>query len=321
MTTSIRNLLKRGLAAGFSISQHFGFDVLPRHFYSEIPDFRVLRKTTSWRKEYPMTGVNGADTRGQLAWLKEVLRPELVRKAEEGKVYEKACREQGEPGYGDLDAEGLYCFIRHFQPRRIIQAGCGVTTHICLKAASDAGYRPIVVCVEPFPSAYLRRLADPGQITLRAAKIQDVEREIVDDLEAGDLFFVDSSHTLGPAGEASRIVLEFLPRLRPGVMIHLHDITFPYDYSPKIFEGLEWSMFFHHESILLLAFLTMNPDFAILASLYMLHHKQSEGLRQLLPNYKPAVQQDGLALSQGHGPTSIYLKRVRQSAVSISTQG
>jgi len=58
-----------------------------------------------------------------------------------------------------------------------------------------------------------------------------------------NLFFVDSTHTLGPAGEASRIVLEFLPRLRTGVMIHFHEHHFPLRLFPKIFDGLEWSLF------------------------------------------------------------------------------
>jgi len=64
-------------------------------------------------------------------------------------------------------------------------------------------------------------------------------------LAAGDLFFVDSTHTLGPAGEATRIILEFLPRLRKDVLIHFHDIVFPYDYTPDILDG---AMFFPHES-------------------------------------------------------------------------
>ncbi len=313
MTTSFRTFLKRGLYTCFSLSQHLGFDILPRHFYSEIPDLRVLRKTTSWRKEYPMDGVNGGGPAGQLAWLKEVLRPDLVKKALDEKVYEAACREQGEPGFGEMDAQVLYCFIHHFQPRRIIQVGCGVTTAVCLKAASDAGYRPALACIEPYPSEYLRRLAHTGQITLRAEKMQDVDRAIVEELEEGDLFFVDSSHTLGPAGEASRLVLEFLPRLRPGVRIHFHDIHFPYDYGPLIFEGNEGSFFFHHETILLLAFLTMNHDFSILASLYQLHIQRTEDLQKLLPHYQPARHQDGVAVLPGHIPGSIYLKRIHRS--------
>jgi hypothetical protein len=261
-----------------------------------------------------MSGVNGGGAPGQLAWLQEVLRPDLVKKTLAGNVYAAACREQGEPGFGEIDAQALYCFVHHFRPRRIIQAGCGVSTALCLTAASDAGYRPSLVCIEPYPSAYLRRLADAGQITLRAEKIQDMGREIVDDLEEGDLFFVDSTHTLGPAGEVSRIVLEFLPRLRQGVMIHFHDISLPYDYSPFIFAPHEGSLFFPHETILLLAFLTMNPDFSILASLHLMHHKQSEGLQKLLPNYKPARHEDGLIVSPGHVPGSIYFKRIHRSA-------
>jgi len=95
MTTSFRNLLKRASPPVSRSRSHFGFDVLPRHFYSEIPDLRILRKTTSWRKEYPMTGVNGADPRGQTGLAPGSLAAELVRKAEEGNVYRRRAGSKG----------------------------------------------------------------------------------------------------------------------------------------------------------------------------------------------------------------------------------
>jgi len=115
---------------------------------------------------------------------------------------------------------------------------------------------------------------------------------------------VDSSHTLGPAGEVSRIVLEMLPRLKASSWVHFHDIKFPYDYDRHI---LDSALFFSHESALLHAFLVYNNRFRILASLSMLHYIRPETLVKYLPNYKPARNDEGLNNDGGHFPSSIYL--------------
>ncbi|HSQ03114.1 MAG TPA: hypothetical protein VLN59_03700, partial [Burkholderiales bacterium] len=121
------------------------------------------------------------------------------------------------------------------------------------------------------------------------------------------LFFVDSTHTLGPAGEVSRIILEMLPRLKAGAWVHFHDILFPYDYDRHI---LSESLFFQHESALLHGFLVGNQHYAIKASLSMLHYRKPRELATLLPRYTPAGNDEGLHIRAGHFPSSTYLSVV-----------
>jgi hypothetical protein len=119
------------------------------------------------------------------------------------------------------------------------------------------------------------------------------------------LFFVDSSHTLGPAGEVSRIILELLPRLKAGAWVHFHDITFPYDYDRHV---LDSAFFFPHESILLHAFLAHSSRFRIAVSLSMLHYLAPSTLGECFSHYRPAGNDEGLQKGEGHFPSSTYLK-------------
>ena len=254
-----------------------------------------------------MVGIHGIELEAQISWLKDVLQPELVARMGRGDLHKLACRDNGEDGYGPTEADVLHCFVCRFRPQRIIQIGCGVSTAICLRAAEEIGYRPSILCIEPYPTDFIQKKADEGLINLLCKQVQNIDSAIVHDLSDGDLFFIDSTHTLGPAGEVSRIVLELLPRLRKGVIVHFHDIMFPYDYNPDIVNG---TLFFPHESVLLHAFLTLNADFSILASLSMLHHKRPADLKQLLCNYQPAQHQDGVQTKPGHIPSSLFLKRI-----------
>jgi hypothetical protein len=300
-----KNAVKGLLAKGFHLGQRLGWDVLPRHFYSEIPDVAKLRRTTAWRKPYSMAGVAGADLDEQEAFVRSVVTPALTDRLRPGDVHPAACARNGEAGYGPIEADFLFAFVATARPARIVQIGCGVSTAVCLHAATEAGYRPEIVCVEPYPTAFLRAAAAAGDVTLVPRPVEDVGAAVVDALAAGDLLFVDSSHTLGPAGEVSRIVLEFLPRLRAGVRVHFHDILFPYDYPRAV---LTDALFFWHESALLHAFLVHNRRFRLLASLAMLHYGRPGALGELLTNYRPQANDDGLAASPGHFPSAAYLQ-------------
>jgi hypothetical protein len=172
-------------------------------------------------------------------------------------------------------------------------------------AGEEVSYRPKLTCIEPYPNAFLKSKARESAIELISQPVEQLDYRFLDGLEAGDLFFVDSTHTLGPAGEVTRIILEMLPRLDAGVRIHFHDISFPYDFSANILRG---DLFFWHETALLLAYLTQNRRMRILTSLSMLHFGRQAQLRELLPNYRPRTEVDGLTNLDGHYPCSIYIE-------------
>jgi hypothetical protein len=298
--------VKRLLYRNFVLLQQAKLDVLPRHFYSEIPDIGRLRKTKSWRREYPLHGIEGRDCGEQLAFARSVA-GDIDLPGVGANIYEMACRDNGVVGFGPIEAQFLYAFVLSKRPANIIQVGAGASTAVILQAAQTAGWKPNIVCIDPYPTEYLKRCAAEGKITLRESPVEELSPETAVMLQPMDLFFVDSSHTLGPAGEVTRLILEWLPLLAKGVHAHFHDILFPFDYDTKI---LKETLFFYHESSLLMAFLSMNPSFRINCSLAMLHHKRQSELRELFNGYIPAQFQDGVETVPGMFPSSIYLERV-----------
>jgi Methyltransferase domain len=298
---------KLWLRHAFEFGQRFGFDLLPRHFYSEIPDIRALRNSTQWRAPRSFFDVRG-EIDDQLRWAYDCTSP-FRSDLHQFAVHREAVRMNGsDEGYGEVEADFLYCFVRSHRPRKIVQIGCGVSTAVCLLAARDQQYTPEIACIEPYPTAFLQRESQQGRIQLVPKKVQDAGFEIASSLQPGDLFFVDSSHTLAPAGEVNLLILEMLPRLAPGVYAHFHDIYFPYDYSP---DTLSKALFFSHETALLYAFLLMNRGFEISASLSMLSHQRPDDLRRLFPDMQPKSFDEGLSRGgSGQYPSSVFLRRL-----------
>ncbi|NJK60311.1 MAG: class I SAM-dependent methyltransferase [Oscillatoriales cyanobacterium SM2_1_8] len=302
----MKNAIKRLMHFCFRVGQRLGVDLLPRHFYSEIPDLRKLKRTTAWKQPYSLIGIAGADIGEQAAFVRSLVPPPLVERLARGDIHRSACEHNGVPGYGPIEADCLFAFVHTLRPPRIVQIGCGVSTAVCLMAAQEAGYTPQIVCIEPYPNVFLKSAAAAGSIRLIASPVEDLTPdEALAGLTGGDLFFVDSSHTLGPAGEVSRIILELLPRLPDGCFVHFHDIYFPFDYAGDI---LTRALFFWHESALLQAFLTLNSRFRLLAALSHLHFADQATLRDVFRNYQPSGNDQGLFTSPGHFPSSTYLK-------------
>lgn len=302
---AVKHQIKRLMRFTFEAGQRLKLDILPRHFYSEIPSISLLRATTAWRKPLSMNQIAGAEIAPQLAFVASCTEGCNDSMAASS-IHQRACEMNGlSEGFGPIEADFLYSFIRSQKPRRIIQIGCGVSTAVCILAATDAGYKPEIVCIEPYPTPFLVQQAAAGALRLVSEKFEDTALPISEMLHDGGLFFVDSSHTLGPAGEVTRLICETLPTLPAGAWVHFHDILFPYDYSPNV---LTSELFFCHETALLYAFLLQNQRYSIAASLSLLHHACSEKLMKYLPNYRPARFDQGLQLAQGDHPSSIYLR-------------
>ena len=298
--------VKQSLHALFVFGQHFGIDILPRHFYSEIPDFRELRKSEAWKAPRSMYGVHGVNVDEQLGFVRDCVTDPMRTIMLQENIYESACKENGAIGFGQIEAEFLFSFATRLRPQRIIQVGAGVSTAVLLHAARIVDSRPAITCIDPYPTEYLRRASENGQITLITKKAQDVDLSVFSDIGPGDFLFVDSTHTVKPGSEVNILILEVLPRLKPGCHVHFHDIYFPYDYSSSFLT----TTFFSNESVLLHAFLAGNSRYSISASLSMLHHAKPRELQMLLPNYKPEALEQGLRVHprSGHFPSSVYLR-------------
>lgn len=301
----IKDLGKHGLRKLFEVGQRFGIDVLPRHFYSEIPDVSELRDWNGWKNPRSMVGISGIGIPDQLRFVASCCPASLVDRTKRGAIHAHGCLENAEPGFGVIEADFLYCFIATKKPRRIVQIGCGVSTSVILLAAHEAGYTPELICVEPFPNAFLTAADRAGLIELVPKKAQHVPLEMLTDLGANDMLFVDSSHAVRPGSEVNLVILEVLPRLIANTWVHFHDIYFPYDYQRGLLTG---DLFFSSESVLLHAFLTGNPRYTIRASLSMLHYACPDQLGRYLPNYSPAKNEHGLEGSEGHFPASTFLQ-------------
>src|SRR5690606_27679202 len=104
------------------------------------------------------------------------------------------------------------------KPQKVIQIGCGISTAVMLRAAREINHSINIVCIEPYPSRFLKDTHANGTISLIEKKAQEVPMDVLTALSENDLFFVDSTHTVKTGSEVNRIILEVLPRFKKGVM-------------------------------------------------------------------------------------------------------
>ncbi|MCH8061426.1 MAG: class I SAM-dependent methyltransferase, partial [Chloroflexi bacterium] len=142
-----------------------------------------------------------------------------------------------------LDAVALYSFMCKYNPRTYMEIGSGYSSKFARKAIEDHNLRSQIVSIDPEPRAEIDEICD--RVIRRRA--QTVDMNIFDELDEGDILFVDGSHRCLMNSDATVVFLDILPRLRSGVLIHIHDIFLPYDYPT------EWSGRYYSEQYLLAA--------------------------------------------------------------------
>jgi hypothetical protein len=70
----------------------------------------------------------------------------------------------------------------------------------------------------------------PGVSRLIEQRVELVDHGEFTQLEAGDILFIDSSHVSKTGSDVNFLFFEVLPLLKPGVIVHVHDIFLPDDY-------------------------------------------------------------------------------------------
>jgi predicted O-methyltransferase YrrM len=305
----LKNIAKNSLRTLFEVGQNMlQVNLLPKHFYSDTPNIAELSGDVFWKKPLSMVAVQGTKLDTQQKFVEKCRQATSLDRLAKKDIHSVACQQNGEAGYGKIEAEFLHCFIQSHQPKKIIQVGCGVSTSIILQAAKESGYKPEIIAVEPYPTKFLEEQQKAGNIKLLIEKAQKVDYHVLANLEAGDFLFIDSTHTVKPGSEVNYLILEVLPRLKKGVLVHFHDIYFPYDYQRGL---MSTELFFNKESTLLHAFLACNTKFTNLVSLSMLHYEATSFLQTQFPNYIPQTNDNGLRAKDNIGedfPSAIYLE-------------
>ncbi len=108
-------------------------------------------------------------------------------------------------------------------------------------------------------------------------KVKDVDVVFFSALEENDILFIDSSHMIRPEGDVLFEYLELLPTLKPGVLVHVHDIFTSRNY-PR--EWLQDEVRMWNEQYLLEAFLTHNRNWKIIGALNYLRHNHYDNLKR-----------------------------------------
>ena len=281
---------------GLRVVRERDHHVIPRGWYAPVPDEGELRPEV-WRRRSELAGIE-LDLDAQVAFLRDELAP---------LVAEWTPRRSGEWGDGRFyldngmyesgDAELLYGMVRRFRPARMIELGSGFTTlaaaEACERNAADGADCRYEV-YEPYPRSLVADGARWPTATVEQ-RAQDVPLERFVELGAGDLLIVDTTHVVKMGGDVNRVILDVLPRLAPGVLVHFHDIWLPWEYHP----GLVAELGFWNEQYLLQAYLAENPRWRVVLAAQALARERREDFETAVPSFA----------GSGAQPTSFWIER------------
>jgi len=149
-----------------------------------------------------------------------------------------------------LDIVGIYTLLTEFKPRKYIEIGSGNSTKVAYKAKIEQNLGTEIISIDPMPRAEIDNLADK----IIRKPFENVDFDIVNELNENDILFVDNSHRILPNSDAMVFFLEILPRLKKGVIVHIHDIYLPYDYPQDMCDR------FYSEQYGLAMYLLANPQ-------------------------------------------------------------
>ena len=129
--------------------------------------------------------------------------------------------------YSSPDAEILYLMVRSLASKQILEIGSGNSTRIVRQAIADGDLKVIHTAIDPAPRSDIKGLVDKMQL----CRLEDVDvTHLVNQLAENDILFIDSSHEVRCANDVVKLFCNILPRLSPGVVVHVHDIFLPFDY-------------------------------------------------------------------------------------------
>lgn len=283
---------------GADLCRKFGFQPIRLHYYQPIPRYETLPDSVFTEPE-TLPGIPLSRDRFSATLTR------LSEKSAETLWPDKA----GAPGqyhtnnnnFGFSSAALLHTMIRTHNTRKVIEIGGGFSSLISLQALRlNHGDDFHFDCVEPYPWSWLEETlrALPGARLLKQP-VEQLDPDMLADLAANDILFIDSSHCVRLASDVNFLYLQVIPRLKPGVIVHIHDIYIPYEYPRVHFHGRQ--KLFWNEQYLLQALLTDNARLEVILPGFFVQKNMEIEFAAAFHAYDPAK----------HRRTSSFWLRVR----------
>jgi predicted O-methyltransferase YrrM len=291
-----RAIARSAYLGGRRLAERVGVQVVVATYDSPVPRIADLTDEI-FAAESPLRGIDWDPSR-QMDWIEHELGPSL-------REFSPARGRDSAPGeftldndtFESVDAELLYAFVRRFKPERVVELGSGFSTLVARMAldrnAAD-GHPGTLDTYDPYPSGQVMARLDLRERVQRIAA-QDTDPALIAGLAPDDILFVDTTHTVKIGGDVNRVVLDLLPLVPPGVVVHFHDIFLPRDYSRGHIEGAH----FWTEQYLVQAFLSGNREWEVLVGANSVAHAHRDRLQALIPSITPRVE-----------PGSLWLRRL-----------
>jgi predicted O-methyltransferase YrrM len=274
--------------------QKLGYHFQRRDYYSALNDLEFLAANEDlWQGRAMPAGIDWHLSR-QLALLREIAHyiGELADVPSDPPAESLAGYHWNNDFWRGTDALVHYALLRYLRPSRIVEIGCGWSSLLMARALArndaERGVPTSVHQIEPYPRRELMREL-PSRWTLEETILQRASLVPVEQLGVGDVLFYDGSHVARVASDVNWFFFELLPRISPGVVVHVHDIFWPADYPESwIFDrGQTWN-----EQYLLQAFLMFNSEFEVLLANAALVAERREA-RELLEALSEPVSGGG----------------------------
>ncbi|MCY4590071.1 MAG: class I SAM-dependent methyltransferase, partial [Alphaproteobacteria bacterium] len=166
--------------------------------------------------------------------------------------------------FGFGDAAVLFGMLRHLRPKRVVEVGSGYSSTVMLDTNDRFLDQSIAFTfIDPFPGR-LYELSGKKSLaahTVIESPVQSVPADVFSVLQPDDILFIDSSHVLKTGSDVAYLLFEVLPVLADGVIVHVHDIHYPFEYPEQwvIEDNRSWN-----EVYAIRAFLQYNNEFSIL---------------------------------------------------------
>ena len=251
--------------------------VLPGHYYSPIPSDEDIQLGSKLMMSF--NDVLGVDSKSedQFTFLKECA--EYYRSIP-WKSDSPRLRYQFENdmySYGD----GIFYFfiLQRFKPKKIIEIGSGWTTALALDVRENFGINFNLSAIEPYPERLYQVIRPDDDLNVSEEKVQNVPINQFKDLGENDILFIDSSHVSKFGGDVNFIYFEILPRLNPGVLVHVHDIHSHFEYPERLIqEGRSWN-----EAYMLRALLSNSNRYSIVLWSDFIIKQHQEWIEENMP--------------------------------------